>query len=107
MDVLRQIAEGQCRRICLEEFLPGLIVISIFFPISKREGKGFVLWAREQGVTSCMLDFWAAEFTEGWFVWMKASTIFARCGVIGEGASHTASGVDVVTRQSHDEKVFA
>ena len=44
------------------------MVISISYPVSKRQGERFVLWACEQGVVPCMLGSRSAELAEGWLV---------------------------------------
>ena len=37
------------------------------------------------------------------FRWMKASAMFARWCVVGDGVGHTANGPDIITGQSHEK----
>ena len=103
VDVVRQVAERKGRRVCLEEQLPGLIITPSIFPVSEGSGKGFVLWACEKYMVSGMLGLRSAGLAEGGFVWMEAPPVFARRGVICQGASHTANGRYIIARQSHEE----
>ena len=105
MYVVRQVAERKGGRICLEENLPGLIVASNILPVSKRSGKGLVLWACKEDVILGMLGLRSAGFAKGGFVWMEPLSIFARWGVICQGASHTANGRNVIPGQSHEESL--
>ena len=61
VNIVRQITEREGRRVCLEENLPGLIVSSSIFPISKRDGKGLVLWACEENMASFFFFFFKLE----------------------------------------------
>ena len=103
MDVVRQVAEREGRRICLEENLPGLIITPSILPVSERYGKGLVLWACEKNVASGMLGLGSAGLAESGFVWMEPSSIFARRGVVCQGASHTANGRYIIPGQSREE----
>ena len=105
MYVIRQIAERKGGRVCLEEDLPGLIVSSSVFPISKRDGKRFVLWACEENMVPGMLGLRSAGFAKCGFVRMESLSIFARRGVICQGAGHTANGRYVIPGQSREESL--
>ena len=105
MSVIQQITERKGRRICLEESLPGLIISSSVFPVSKRGGKGLVLWACKEYVTSGMLGLRSAGLAECGFVRMELLSIFARRGVICQGAGHTANGRYVIPGQSREESL--
>ena len=44
-----------------------------------------------------------AMFAKGWRIRMKASTIFARWGMVCEGASHTTRGLNVIAGERQEE----
>ena len=52
-----------------------------------------------------MFSVWTAKLAVGWCVGMKASPVFTRGGVVCEGASHTAGGLNVIGRE-RQEKAF-
>ena len=82
VNIVRQVAEREGRRVCLEEDLPGLIISPNIFPVSERDSKGFVLWACEKDMVPGMLGLGSAGFAEGGFAQMESLSIFARRGVI-------------------------
>ena len=82
MDIVRQIAEREGRRVGLEESLPSLIIASIVFPVSIGSGKGLVHGTREQGVVVGMLGIRSASLAMCRFVRVKSPMIFARRGMV-------------------------
>ena len=105
MNVLRQVADGERGRVILEEDLPGFIILSIVFPVSKRWRKGSIRWTREKHVRSGVFGVGPAELAVRRLIRVKALAIFARRGVVCQGASHTAGGLNVVARK-HQEEAF-
>jgi hypothetical protein len=101
--VVRQIAERERRRIVLEEFLPGLIIIFVLFPISKGGGEWNILWAIEEDMVACMNRFRSAAITVRGEVLMKSLSIFTHRGVSGDGTSHATDGHNIVARQGDEE----
>ena len=81
MNVVQQIAEREGRRVCLEEILPGLIIVLIFFPVNKRDCKWYVLRTMKKNMLPCMFYIWSAVVAVGWECAVKALSIFTRRGV--------------------------
>ena len=103
MYIVWQVAKRERRRVGLEENLPSLIIPSIIFPVSKGDGKRLVHGARKQGVVAGMLGVRSACFAVCGFSRVEAPSVFARRGVVCEGAGHTANGRYIITRHSHEE----
>ena len=104
MNILRQVAEGKSGRIALEKYFPGFVIVSVSFPISKRSGDGSVRGTRNKNVLSGVLDVWATVFAVRGRFGMEAAAVFARGGVAGQGAGHTARGLNVICRQVKEER---
>jgi hypothetical protein len=84
-------------------FLPGRIVFLIFFPINKGWGEGNVLRACKEDVGAHVLGIWSAVFAVCWEARMKSFVVFARGGVICDGAGHAAHGFDIIARHIQEE----
>ena len=51
----------------------------------------------------CMLGVRSAELTVRRKVWVESFVVFARMGMISDGAGHAAHGLDIVARHGHKE----
>ena len=103
MDILRQVAKGKCRRIVLEEQLPGLIVISVAFPVSEGRGKGSVRWAGEQNVGPRVFDVRSTELAMRRLIRVETFAVFSCRGVVRQCAGHTTGGLNVIGRECQEE----
>ena len=98
MYVLWQVAEGERRRIRLEKSFPGLVVLPILFPVSKRRSKWNVTGTVDQYVGARMQYLRrVAVLAVSWKAWMEALSVFARWGMSGDGASHATNGLYIVS----------